>query len=205
MLYVLAAVGALTVALALVIAILLLVNWLQQPVVYTVAAAEVSRYVASWGRVVAGGGRILVRQPATDVWVAFAAGQPAGGSERILLRIRNAQGARQRFDDVRAALEGSGIAFVTEHTRAGRPRSLVTAFALDDPHTPEAAAHAARVSLMALGAPDGPFEVTCVGTPRPSLVAGAADAIPWTRGARLRSRFFPQAARASGDPPYPDR
>ena len=105
--------------------------------------------------------------------------------ERLVFKVRTAQKGRRHFENVKAALSTTGIAFEVEQTPAGRPRAIVIPFPLGDPLMPSSAAHAARVVLAAMGAPDdGPFEIKCIGSHRPDYVRGSVEVIPWTRGYR---------------------
>jgi hypothetical protein len=91
LLYILAAIGALTVTVVLLIVILMFFGWLGQPVSYLVGPDEIQRYLRSWGSAIAEGGRILVRQPNTDRSVMFVKRQYKRSGEQLVFRFRNAQ------------------------------------------------------------------------------------------------------------------
>jgi hypothetical protein len=54
LLYILAAVGALTVVVVLLIVVVMFFGWLGQPVSYLTRSDEIERYLRSWGNAVAG-------------------------------------------------------------------------------------------------------------------------------------------------------
>jgi hypothetical protein len=186
LLYILAAVGALTVVVVLLIVVVMFFGWLGQPVSYLTRSDEIERYLRSWGNAVADGGRIQVRQRGTDRSVVFVKRQFKRGGDRLVFRFRNADAGRRYFEQVESALSNAGISFEMERTPAGRPRAIVIPFPVgDDPLPLAAGAHAARVALAAMGASEeGPFEMTCTGSHRSDYVRGSVDAIPWTRGYR---------------------
>jgi hypothetical protein len=187
LLYILAAIGALTVIVILLILALVFFGWLGQPVSYLARPDEIQRYLRSWGSAIADGGKILVRLPDSDRSIAFVKRRYKRSGEQLVLRLRNADGTRRYFVPVQTAFVNAGISFETERTPSGRARALAIPFPFgDDPLTLAAAAHAARVALIAMGAPDdGPFEITCIGSLRPGYVRGSVDVIPWTRGYRV--------------------
>jgi hypothetical protein len=199
LLYILAGIGALTVSAILLILILMLFGWLGQPISYLARAEEVQRYLVSWGRAIADGGRILVGQPGTDRSVTFVKRRYKKVGERLVFRFRNAEGGRRHFEQVESALSTASIRFEVERTPTGRPRAIVIPFPLDDPLMLSAAAHAARIALAAMGAPDdGPFEMKCTGSHRPDYVRGSVEVIPWTRGYRAGFHLGQLVSRLSG-------
>jgi hypothetical protein len=103
LLYILAGIGALTVSVALLILILVFFGWLEQPVSYLARSDEIQRYLLSWGRPIADGGRILVREPNTDRSVTFVKRQCKKVGQRLVFRFRNADGGRRHFDQVESA------------------------------------------------------------------------------------------------------
>lgn len=200
LLYILAAIGALTLTVILFIMVLMFLGWLGQPVSYVVGPDDIQRYLRSWGSAIAQGGRILVRQPDTDRSVMFVIGQYKGSGEQLVFRFRNADGGRKYFDQVQSALADAGISYEVERTPTGRARALVIPFPFgEDPLMLAAAAHATRVALSAMGAPpDGPFELTCTGSHRQGYAPGAVDVIPWTRGNRARFQLGDVLSRLFG-------
>ena len=200
LLYTLAGIGALTVVVVLLILILMFFNWLGQPVSYLVQPEEIQRYLRSWGNAIADGGRILVRQPGTNRSVTFVKRRYRNVGDRLVFRFRNADDGRRHFDQVESALANAQIRFEIERTPSGRPRAIVISFPLADDRLPlAAAAHAARVALTAMGAPeDGRSEMTCTGSHRPDYVHGSVDVIPWTRGYRAGFRAGQVANRLLG-------
>jgi hypothetical protein len=186
LLYILAAIGALTVAVALLIVVLMIFGWLEQPVSYLARSEEIQRYLRSWGNAIGDGGRIQARQPGTDRSVMFVKRHFKRAGDQLVFRFRNADAGRRYFAQVECALSKAGISFEMERTPAGRPRAIVIPFPVgDDPLPLAAGAHAARVALVAMGASEeGPFEMTCTGSHRSDYVRGSVDVIPWTRGYR---------------------
>jgi hypothetical protein len=186
LLYILAAIGALSVAIVLVIMVLMFFGWLAQPVSYLVRSEEIQRHLLSWGHAIGDGGRIQVRQPGTDHSVMFVKRHFKRTGDCLVFRFRNAGAGRSHFAQVGSALSKGGISFEMERTPSGRPRAIVIPFPVgDDPLPLAAGAHAARVALAAMGASEeGPFEMTCTGSQRSDYVRGSVDAIPWTRGHR---------------------
>jgi hypothetical protein len=183
-LYILAAIGALTVSVGLLILILIFFGWLGQPVSYFVGPDEIQRYLRSWGGAIADGGKIVVRQPNTDRSIMFVKRQYKKSGERLVFRFRNSDGGRKYFALVASAFADAGLHYDLERTPTGRARALVIPFRFaDDPLELSGAAHATRLALGTMGAPsDGPFELTCTGSHRPGYVRGSVDAIPRTRG-----------------------
>lgn len=200
LLYILAAIGAVTVSLVLLILILMFFGWLGRPVSYFVGPDEIQRYLRSWGSAIAEGGRIVVRQPNTDRSIVFIKRQSRRSGEHLVLRFRNADTGRKYFSQVEAAFTNAGISYNLERTPTGRPRAIVIAFPFsDDPLALSSAVHATRLALCAMGAPsDGPFELTCTGSHRPGYVQGSGDVIPWTRGYRVGFRLGDVLGRLFG-------
>jgi hypothetical protein len=185
LLYIFAAIGALTFIAVVLVLILMFFGWLGQSVAYVVRPDEIQRYLASWGRAIADGGNIQVGQPDTDRAVTFVKRQYKKIGDRLVFRLRNADEARPHFKQVTSALARAGIPFEVERTPTGRTRAIVIPFAVDDPLMPSAAAHSARVALAAMGSPaDGLFEMKCTGSHRQDYLRGSVEVIPWTRGYR---------------------
>jgi hypothetical protein len=187
LLYLLAAIGALTVAVVLLVLILMFFGWLGQSVIYRAGPDEIQRYLRSWGGAIADGGRILVRQRNSDRSIAFVKRRYKRSGAHLVFRFRNADDGRKYFDEVESALRKASIGFEMERTPTGRARAIVIPFPLtDDPLTLSAAAHVTRVALTAMGTPDaGPFEMSCTARQDPEYVRGSSEVIPWTRGYRI--------------------
>ena len=199
LLYILAGIGVLTLVVVLLVGILMFFGLMEQPVSYLARPDEVQRYLAAWGCALADGGRIVIGQPDTDRSVTFIKRQRKKIGDRLVLRFRNAGHTRRYFGQVESALSAAGIRFEVERTPAGRPCAIVRAFPLDDPLMLSAAAHAARISLSAMGSPDGgPFKLTCTGSQRSDYVPGSVEVIPWTRGYRAGFRLGQLADRIFG-------
>lgn len=182
LLYVLAGVGAFAL---LLIAVVVLFGWFGQPVVYLARGDQLQRFISSWGAALGDRGRIVVREPHTDRQVHFIKRLYRSRTGQLVLRSRNADETRKYFEAVKSALQEAAIDFEIELTPKGKPRAVVIAFAVEDPLTPSAAAHVARLVLTAMGAPmGGPFELFCEGSHRPDYTPGSVEVIPWTRGYR---------------------
>jgi hypothetical protein len=202
--YILDAIGALTVLLVVLILVLMFFGWLAQPVSYLVGPDEIQRYLRSWGAAIADGGRIVVRQPDTDRSIMFIKRQYKRSGEQLVFRFRNADDGRKYFSQVESAFTTTGIAHQLERTSSGRPRALVIPFPFGgDPLALSGAAHVTRLALGAMGAPSGgPFELTCTGAHRPGYVQGSVqgsvEVIPWTRGYRAGFRLSDVLGRLFG-------
>ena len=109
--------------------------------------------------------------------------------DRLVFRVRNADGTRKHFEEVVSALARANIEFGMEKTPTGRPRAIVIAFRLGgDPLPLAAASHATRVARAAMGGPsNGPVLMTCTASLRPDYVRGSVEFIPRTRGHRAGS------------------
>jgi hypothetical protein len=198
-LYILAGIGAVTVIILVLALVLLFFGWLGQPVSYLVRADEMQRYLVSWGRAIAEGGRIQVGQPQSDRSVTFVKRHYKKAGEQLVFRFRNAEDGRRYFEQVESAFSTAIIPFEVERTPTGRRRAIVIPFPLEDPLMVSAAAHASQVALVAMGAPgEGPFELKCTGAHRPDYVRGASDFIPWTRGHRAGFRVAQVLSRLLG-------
>jgi hypothetical protein len=189
-LYLLASVGALALLVVMLVVSWSGYRWLGRPVTYLARADELPRFLSSWGSAIAAGGRILVRQPGTDGSVVFIKRHSKRVGAQLLLRCRNADASRRHFESVQSALRGAGIAFETELTPRGRPRAIVVPFVLSDPFMLSGAAHAATITLAAMGAStDGAYELQCEGSQRRDYVQGSVEIIPWTRAHRAGYRL----------------
>ena len=171
------------------ILILVLFGWLERPAPYAVRSDEIQRFLGSWGRALADGGRITLSEPGTTRAVVFLKKKRKAGGF-LVLRIRNQDAVRPHFKSVAAAFSNAGIAFDIERTPTGRDRAIAVSFAVGDALMPSAAAHAARMALTVMGTPEeGPFELLGTGSYRRDYVSGSDEVIPWSRGYSAGYRF----------------
>lgn len=191
LLYILAVIGAITVLTALFLIGFTVINRrLGEPVTYRAEGHELQRFVSSWGKALADGGSILIREPKTGRCVHFIKRDYKKRDDRLLLRWRNADENRQYLEDVKSTLSQASIEFDVELTPRGRCRAVVVPFLLRDSLMPSAAAHAARLVLTATGAAnEGPYELQCQGTHSADYVPGSVEVIPWTKGYRSGVRL----------------
>jgi hypothetical protein len=198
-LYLLAALGALTFLVLGLVLVFVVLAWFSQPVPYSVSGDDLQRFFSSWGIALGDRGKIIVRQEKTDRSIQFVKRDYKARADKLVLRCRNADKTRKYFESVRSALEATASDVKIELTPRGKPRAAILEFNVEDPLMPSAAAHAARVALSAMGAPvEGPFELYCQGSHRDDYQPGSVEVIPWTRGYRAGLRLGRLAARVLG-------
>ena len=93
--YLLAALGALTFLVFGLVLVFVVLAWFSQPVPYSVSGDDLQRFFSSWDIALGDGGKIIVRQEKTDRSIQFVKRDYKGRADKLVLRCRNADETRK--------------------------------------------------------------------------------------------------------------